>query len=385
MSVHSRQEEQTPPHCNSLSGFFIPQSRMRIALIQDYLRVGGTETQTVALANAFRRIGHEPVLVTIRPAGPLAPDLAPGIPHLALQLFDLHIDWLAPGLTRTLRRAAPDIILLMGRLANCYGWRLATGLPRTPIVATVRTGKTLPAWYRRTLRTARAVVANSRAAAHAAIAAGASADGVHVIHNAAVRTAPPTRSREAVRAALGSRPDTIVFLCVAMMRPGKGHADLVQAFAQAGPPENCELWLAGDGTERQRIEAVVREKRLAASVRLLGRRNDIPDLYAAADVAVLASTVESLPNFLVEAQWHGLPVIARDAGGVAEAIRPGTTGHLIDREDPAAFAAAIRILAADPELRRRMGAAARDFARSAFTPDRQHQRYLELFRLLTES
>ena len=134
---------------------------MKILILQDFLRSGGTERQCVLLANAFAAAGNKVTLLTFRPGGALAGTVSPAVHHAALQPFDLGLDWFAPGLISTVRRAAPDVILCLGRMANCHGWRLARF---APVVATMRTGKSLPAWFRRTLRAAAHVVANSEEA-----------------------------------------------------------------------------------------------------------------------------------------------------------------------------------------------------------------------------
>jgi len=357
---------------------------MKIALVQDRLRVGGTERQTVALARAFSTAGHEVLVVTFRPGGPLARELTEGPRHVALQPFDLQLDWFAPGLVRTLRVFGPDVVQLMGRMANCHGAHLITSLPETRVVATFRTGKPIPLLYRRTLQRAAAVVVNSAEAARR-IARDHWIDGprVHIIRNAlASRAAPATGARARVRAELSAAPDTIVFLCTAMLRPGKGHRRLLRAASALARDLPWVLCIAGDGAERAPCERLARELGLADRVRFLGLRQDTADLYAAADVAVLASDLESLPNFLVEAQWCGLPVAACDVAGVGETFRPGTSGLLVPQGDHDALAAAMTRLARDPARRAQMSVAAREHARAEFDPGRQNARYLELFTAL---
>lgn len=343
--------------------------------------MGGTERQTVALARAFASAGHEVLVVTFRPAGPLAQDLGASVRHVALQPFDLRLDWFAPGLVRTLRRFAPDVVQLMGRMANCHGTRLIGALPDARVIATFRTGRRIPLLYRRALRGAAAVVVNSaEAARRIAREHGVAGARVHVIRNALAAPAAPARdARARLRAELSATPDTIVFLCTAMLRPGKGHRRLVQAAAALPRDLAWALWVAGEGAERGPAEALAGALGIAGRVRFLGMRRDTSDLYAASDVAVLASDLESLPNFLVEAQWSGLPVAACDVAGVGETFRPGESGLLVPAGDHAALAAAMEQLARDAALRARMAAAAREHARAEFEPGRQNARYLELF------
>lgn len=362
---------------------------MRIALVQDFLRVGGTERQTVALAGAFRAAGHEVLLLTFRPGGPLATLLDPRVPRTSLLPIDLHLDWFAPGLGRALRAFRPDVVQLMGRMANSHGWRLRAGLPGSALVATFRTGKSVPRWYRRTLLESDAVVANCVEAAERLARTGKlDASRVHVIRNGtAPLDEPSAQRRREVRASLGTSADSLVFVCVAMMRRGKGHRDLVHIAASLHLDTPWELWFVGDGEEARFCRRLARERGLDQRIRFLGRRSDTADLIGASDIAVLASHhgFEALPNFLIEAQWLGRPVIAYDVGGVREAMVPGESGMLVAEGDEDGFREAMRHLASKPAQREHAGAVARAFARREFDATRQTQRYLALFEALRKA
>ena len=78
---------------------------MKILLLQDHLRSGGTERQSILLARAFAAAGHAAVLLTFRPGGALAGELA-GVTHRPLTRRDLHLDWFAPGLRRAVAAKA---------------------------------------------------------------------------------------------------------------------------------------------------------------------------------------------------------------------------------------------------------------------------------------
>jgi glycosyltransferase involved in cell wall biosynthesis len=167
-----------------------------------------------------------------------------------------------------------------------------------------------------------------------------------------------------------------------MMRPEKGHRELVEVAARLQTrlgDRPWELWLAGDGSEREPCHALARRLGVEQRIRFLGQRDDADRLLAAADIALLASRSESLPNFLVEAQWTGLPVAACDVGGVAETFLPDASGVLVASNDIEALALAAQRLATDTALRERMSTAAREHARATFDPAKQNQRYLDLF------
>ena len=107
-------------------------------------------------------------LLTFRPGGALAGELS-GVSHNSLLPLDLRLDWFAPGLLRAVSAAAPDVVLCMGRMANCYAGFIQQRHPHLAVIGTMRTGKSLPFLFRRSLRRVRHVVANSHAARQALI------------------------------------------------------------------------------------------------------------------------------------------------------------------------------------------------------------------------
>ena len=353
---------------------------MNIWLVQDHLRSGGTERQTLLLARAFQSSGHAVTVVLFRPGGLLASSLG-DLPSRVLQPFDTTLNWFAPGLLRAASAAAPDVVLCMGRMANCHAGRLARALPRSVVLGTLRTGKPLPWLFRRSLRAVAHVVANSAESASLLERRhGLPASKISVIHNALVFPPAARHHRDdALRARHGAGPATCVLLCVGMLRPEKNQRALICVAASLDRAADWQLWLAGEGSARADCEALAAGLGLSDRVRFLGFQADPGPLYASADIAVLASQAESLSNFLIEVQAHGLPAVAFDAGGVCECLRDGVSGHVIRAGDDRAFTAALSRLLADSALRTAQGDAARDFARAAFEPARQARRYLELF------
>ena len=367
---------------------------MKILVVQDHLRSGGTERQTLLLAHGFAAAGHTVRLLTFRPGGALARETAP-LDVSTLQPRDLGLDWFAPGLARAARAFAPDIVLTMGRMANCYGTTLARALPRAAVIGTMRTGKPLPWLFRRSLRTATHVVANSHAARDHLIQ-NLSLPPYHltVIHNSLVfpvtttATTPSAPTREALRAQHGASPTTAVLLNVAMFRPEKNQRALLPIVANLPPSFDWQLWFAGDGPALAATQALTRAHPHSSRIKFLGFHRDPTPLYHAADLAVLTSQRESLSNFLIEAQAHGLPAVAYDAQGVAEAFAPGFSGELIPAaapDAPARFTATLTRLLADPTRRAAMATASRHHAATHFAPAAQIQAYLDLFTRLRQS
>ncbi|PTX98961.1 glycosyltransferase [Opitutus sp. ER46] len=362
---------------------------MKILVVQDHLRSGGTERQSVLLTGAFAAAGHDTTLLTFRPSGALQPTIAPAVRQVALQRADYRLDWFAPGLRRVTAQLAPEVILCMGRIANCYAGSLQRALPASVVIATMRTGKPLPWLFRTSLRLVRHVVANSHEASATLTARyGVPAARISVIHNSLVF--PPLLSgteraatHDALRQRHGATSNTVVLLNVAMFRPEKNQRELVEIVAGLPAGFDVQLWLAGDGPARPACEALVRDRQLAHRVRFVGFHRDPSALYAAADIAVHASWSESLSNFLIEAQAQGLPAVAYQAQGVTECFVPGRTGWAIARDQRDAFRAQVLALAqAAPSERAALADVAQTFARATFDPTRQVEKYLAVFSAL---
>ena len=137
--------------------------------------------------------------------------------------------------------------------------------------------------------------------------------------------------------------------------PQKGFDILINAFAQANL-DGWDLLLAGDGPERQSLEA-----RAGANVHFLGRasRKEVAALLTGAQIFALPSRLEPLGIVNLEAMICGKPVIASRVGGVPEVVTDGETGLLVPPENVDALAAALRCLAGDAALRQKLGDAGR--------------------------
>jgi glycosyltransferase involved in cell wall biosynthesis len=269
----------------------------------------------------------------------------------------------------------------MGRMANCYAGFLQHRLPQTAVIATMRTGKPLPFLFRRSLFRCRHVVANSLEARRVLIDLyGLPPEKITVIRNPLLRSPTTVGERNyELRRQHGAEARTLVLLNVAMFRREKNQRELVEICARLPGYLDWQLWLAGDGPSRASCERVAVDLGLASRVRFLGYQTDPTPLYLAADVAVLASQSESLSNFLIEAQLHGLPAVAYDVVGVGECFVPDGSGFLVANRDQNAFADRLTRLLREPALRRRFTVAAREHARREFMPEHQVRAHLDLF------
>jgi glycosyltransferase involved in cell wall biosynthesis len=148
-----------------------------------------------------------------------------------------------------------------------------------------------------------------------------------------------------------------VITMVARFTEAKEHELLLRAFASIAP--GPRLRLIGGGPLLDTCKNLAKELGVQDRVDFLGNRQDIPSLLAASDVFVLATKFEMFSLSILEAMRAGLPVIASDVGGNREAIVDGETGYLVPGGSAAALADALRQVIDNPELRQRLGRAAR--------------------------
>jgi D-inositol-3-phosphate glycosyltransferase len=177
------------------------------------------------------------------------------------------------------------------------------------------------------------------------------------------------RDRAAARAALGlPAPDGgQVVLFVGRLEPLKGVELLIDAVAEL--EDSAPLLLIVGGDDRAAVyQAALRARAAAAGIeartRFVGAvaQELLPDYYSAADVCVVPSYYESFGLVALEAMACGVPVVASRVGGLVGTVRDGETGFLIPWRCPQPFADKIDLLLSNEELRRSLGAAAREQA-----------------------
>jgi glycosyltransferase involved in cell wall biosynthesis len=275
---------------------------------------------------------------------------------------------------RALRRAAAgaDLVHAHGLRAGLVAAAAvrAGGGTRRPLVVTLHNA--LPdraGALRRVLATAeRATVraADVVLAASADLAANAwrlGARDVRVAPVSAPALPPATRSRAEVRAALGLDDGRPLVLAVGRLHPQKGYDVLLDAAASWTADPRPLVAIAGDGPLEAELSARIDARRLP--VRLLGRRDDVADLLAAADLVVLPSRWEARSLTAQEALRAGTPLVATRTGGLPELL--GDAAVLVPPGDPAALAGAVTGLLADPARAAALAAAGRE--RAAGWPD----------------
>ncbi len=188
--------------------------------------------------------------------------------------------------------------------------------------------------------------------------------------------------RDSARRALGVDPTVRLLLSVGNLYPVKGHATLIEACGLLAQERTLPPWrvvVAGRGDEAAPLQARIHALGLEDRVTLLGLRDDIPDLLAAADGWVMPSLSEGLPMALLEAMLARLPIVSSAVGGIPDVIRDGENGLLVPAADPARLAAALASLLRDPDTATRYGANAFAAANGTFSASTMVSRYLALY------
>lgn len=168
-----------------------------------------------------------------------------------------------------------------------------------------------------------------------------------------------------VRVEFGIGLDVPVVGIVAVLRNWKGHQIFLDALVEVSRRlPSARALVVGGGPQSPNIERRRRELGLEGVVILTGHREDIPDVLAALDVVVSASTgAEGVPQILLQALAMERPVVATAVGAVAEVIRDGETGRLVPPENPARLAEAILAALRDPAKTRALALAGAQLVR----------------------
>jgi glycosyltransferase involved in cell wall biosynthesis len=274
------------------------------------------------------------------------------------------------GLLRALRRFDPDVVIVGGWNQPASWEALAwTKLKRRPLVAWVestardeRSGSgPLEALKRGLVRACAGFLVPGRASAEYLAGLGAGARPIEIAPNAVdtrvfgAAVARARKDREAIRAELGV--EGCLVLCVARLAPEKNVELLVDAFHRL---DGGELVIVGDGAERADLEAAAPPR-----TRFTGwlEREELVRWYAAADVLVSPSRSEQWGFAISEAAAAGLPIVTTTAVGAArDLVEEGVNGFVVEPDDAAALADALRRLADDPAFRERAGARSRELA-----------------------
>lgn len=340
-------------------------SKPKILYLVTELDVGGAEKNLFRLATGLAARGWPVEVAALSGEGEVGAWLeAEGLPvhhvHMGVK-GDPRAFW---RLVKLLRRVRPDILHTFLFHANIAG-RLAAPFARVgAVVSSVRVAerrRRSHLWmdFLTQMLVDREVCVSQGVKCFTERRAHIRASRLVVIANP-VEEAPPARGRVDVRGEIGAGAGNVLVLSVGRLDRQKGCLYLVEAAAELLRRDKRFFFaIAGEGGQRAELEAAIESAGISGSFRLLGWRGDTADLYHAADIFVLPSLWEGMPNALLEAAASGLPVVATEVEGSSEIVRDGQTGLLVPPADAPALAAALERLASDGNLARSLAEAGR--------------------------
>lgn len=211
---------------------------------------------------------------------------------------------------------------------------------------------------------------------------GVPAERIHRISNfvePGVFYPPAPGEKVRLKAAFGYEGRTLV-LFAGRLVPRKGVEYLLRAWKAvvSGFPE-ARLLILGDGPLQEELEKCATDLGISGSARFAGRVDNVPEYLRAADVFVLPSLQEGLPNSLLEAMACGLPVVATKIGGTSDVARDGGNAVLVPPANESGLAVGLTHLLRTPEARVALGRGAEDSVRRLFSLDATWERYVDLY------
>ncbi len=318
---------------------------------------GGLESVVRLLATGWARQGGAIGVALTLDAGSAMPDDFTALRGMGVELHvhevrargylrerELHLE--------TLRAFRPDVVHSHGYRADLLAGSAARllGIPRVSTVHGFTGGDWKNRLYEtlqlRALRGFDAVVAVSRPLAARLARTGIPADRIVQIPNAWGPTAVGL-GREAARAALGLPPEATIFGWVGRLSPEKGPELFLKALALLGASP-VQAAVLGGGRMRDELEAAANDLGLRDRVHWPGLVPGAGRLLAAFDGFVLSSRTEGTPIALFEAMAAGVPIVATGVGGVPDVLQ-GDVALLVPPEDPAALAAGMARVIAEPD------------------------------------
>jgi glycosyltransferase involved in cell wall biosynthesis len=356
----------------------------RIALFVPSLRGGGAEKAMVNLARGFAERGLKVDLVLAKAEGPYLSQVP-----LEVRVVDLgarRVLYSLPGLVRYLRRERPQAMLSALNYANIVAiWAKLLARVQTRLVVSERNTLSLSTQNASSVRVkllpllikifypyADAVVVVSHGVAEDLITmTGLPVEKVKVIYNPVITPELFARAEEPLDHPWFRPGEPPVILGVGRLTKQKDFPTLIRAFALVRKECRARLMILGEGEDRPKIEALVRELGLEEDVALPGFVDNPYKYMKRAAVFVLSSQWEGLPTVLIEALALGTPVISTDCpGGSAEILENGRWGQLVPVGNIRALAGAILAAIEDKGLPAAVGSLEK------FTLERTVEEYL---------
>lgn len=357
---------------------------MRVLQLIDTLSVGGAQRLQLTYTQAAIARGLQPTILSLRDPSnsPVAGQLqAAGARVIVMPGKGLKDLARINRLRRFLRADGTDLIHAHLGYAIILG-AVAGRLARVPMVASLHSTKPDAKQWLETLALrhgTKHVIAVGSAVAEA-YQGRLRSRTILVLPNPVTEGPILSETRRlALRAELAGEAGRRLIVSAGRLAPDKGYVDLLDAIDQVRRTHpDVLLVIAGTGRLKDQLEARIGECDLHGHVRLLGLRDDVREILAAADLYVSASLREGLPITILEAMAAGLPVVATSVGEVPELLRD-QRGRLVAPGQPEELHRAIVAALDEPALGIRMGFAAREYVRRRHSPDGWYERLVAIY------
>jgi glycosyltransferase involved in cell wall biosynthesis len=288
-------------------------------------------------------------------------------------------------LLQKIREIKPDVIYTSQQRNDLFLTSIISLLVRIPHILHLHysPGPWLGKHAFQTLKKAKHVVAVSDFVRKMAIESGVSPAAIETLINPAAVSRFCIPKRNFLRKEFGWEPETPVIVTAARLDSGKGHELLLEAFARVhNEVPEARLLICGENSYGDGYDSFLIEKTrklgLDQYVTFAGFRNDMPEIYADADIFCLPTENEPLGLVFVEAMAAGLPIVACQSGGVPEIVQHSRTGFLSEIGNAVALGDNLLKLLKDPVLSREMGEAGRKQAHAVFSADVVSRKWVKL-------
>jgi glycosyltransferase involved in cell wall biosynthesis len=368
------------------------KSSLRVALLAGTLGQGGAEKQLVYISRALRDKGalvriycltrgeyYEPIL-TKYGLSPIwigkysQPILRSGSLALALRDFRPHV-------LQSIHFYTNLYTSMVAPLYGAVGLGSIRGDTRNEMDSNRFWGPML-------MRLPRFLISNSYAAKQTAISLGVGEEKIFVLPNALDLSAfdRDFSSIEALTAPIRKGGDRVNVIAVGSLFTVKRFDRFLLALRKAREIlPGLSGYIVGDGPEKDRLEAMAGQLGLLPEgVHFIGRQDHVPGLLSQADLFVLCSDHEGMPNVILEAMAARLPVITTRAGDAGLVVEDGLTGCVIDFDDNEKFAESLIYLANSDGLRRQFGQAGRKRVEDNYSYDLLGDHLYNIYRNISE-
>ncbi len=371
-------------------------AKIGLALCITELDLGGAERCLTELAIRVDRQRFAPVVYCL--AGRPKREGASCAPELEAARVPVHFlggerIWQFPFVVRRLRRLfasqKPQIVQTFLFHANVVGRVAARRAGISPVVCGIRVAEHKSRWHlwadRVTQRWVDRYVCVSQSVADFSTERGGLPPEKLVVIPNGIDLGRWTNRQPVDRAELGITAGRRIVAFVGRLEAQKGPQWLIETAPQwlAKLPD-CDLLLIGEGPLLQRLEIACQSSGIAGRVHFAGWRSDVPGILAAANLLVLASAWEGMPNIVLEAMAAGRPVVATDVEGVRELLGPAAVAQTVPYGDSETLISKILSFMQDPSAAAAIGSQNRRRAEEKFEISWMVKAYERLWESLAE-